>query len=430
MEGKQLTAAIIGLGSRGKDTYAKTAKLFPEKLRITAIADIDPMKVEEVRKEYGVPEENCFSSAEELLEQEKLADVMFITTQDRQHVAHAVPALKKGYDLLLEKPVSPSVEECRELLRTALRYDRKVVVCHVLRYTPFYRTLKEILDLGRIGETVTVMGIENVGYWHQAHSFVRGNWRNSDTTSPMILQKCCHDMDLLLWLTDKTAKSVSSYGSTYLFRKERAPKGAALRCMDGCAAKETCPFDSEKIYLTNEKTGVEKGNTDWPCNVLTLHSTPESVREAIRKGPYGRCVYHCDNNVVDHQVVNICMTDGSTISFTMSGFTEENSRYTKFMGTKGEIVADLHRNTIEVREFGKAAEVIDVSKLSEDFSGHAGGDNRMVEEFLDMLIEGRGPEKSMTTLERSLESHYIALAAERSRLEGGRAVELEEMRRA
>ena len=425
---RQLRVALAGLGSRGKDTYAKTAKLFPEKMKITAIADIDPDKVAEVAREYGVPAEHCFSSAEELLAQEKLADVMFITTQDRQHVGHAIPALKKGYDLLLEKPVSPDLQECRDLLKTAQECGRKVVVCHVLRYTPFYTKLKEILDAGRIGETVTVMGIENVGYWHQAHSFVRGNWRNSDTTSPMILQKCCHDMDLLLWLTGKTAESVTSYGSTYLFKEEMAPEGAALRCMDGCAAKAECPFDAEKIYLTNEKTGVEHGHTGWPCNVLTLHPTPESVREAIQKGPYGRCVYHCDNNVVDHQVVNICMTDGSTISFTMSGFTEKNSRYTKFMGTKGEITADLHENTIEVQEFGKVPEIIDVSKLSDDFSGHAGGDNRMVEEFLDMLIEGKEPEKSMTTLERSLESHYIALAAERSRLEGGRVVKMSEMR--
>lgn len=425
---RQLRVALAGLGSRGKDTYAKTAKLFPEKMKITAIADIDPDKVAEVAREYGVPAEHCFSSAEELLAQEKLADVMFITTQDRQHVGHAIPALKKGYDLLLEKPVSPDLQECRDLLKTAQECGRKVVVCHVLRYTPFYTKLKEILDAGRIGETVTVMGIENVGYWHQAHSFVRGNWRNSDTTSPMILQKCCHDMDLLLWLTGKTAESVTSYGSTYLFKEEMAPEGAALRCMDGCAAKAECPFDAEKIYLTNEKTGVEHEHTGWPCNVLTLHPTPESVREAIQKGPYGRCVYHCDNNVVDHQVVNICMTDGSTISFTMSGFTEKNSRYTKFMGTKGEITADLHENTIEVQEFGKAPEIIDVSKLSDDFSGHAGGDNRMVEEFLDMLIEGKEPEKSMTTLERSLESHYIALAAERSRLEGGRVVKMSEMR--
>ena len=425
---KRITVALAGLGSRGKDTYAPVAKLLPEKMEITAIADIDETKVEEVAREYGVPRERCFSSAEEMLKEEKLADVMFIATQDRQHVGHGLPALEKGYDLLLEKPVSPDLDECRELLKSASEKGRKVVVCHVLRYTPFYTKVKELIDDRVIGDVVTVMGIENVGYWHQAHSFVRGNWRNSDITSPMILQKCCHDMDLLLWLTGKTCDSVTSFGSTYLFKKEKAPEGAAMRCLDGCRAKNECPFDAEKIYITNEKTGIAHGKSDWPCNVLTLQPTEESVMEALKTGPYGRCVYHCDNNVVDHQVVNLNMTDGSTISFTMTGCTEENSRYTKFMGTKGEIEASLHSNLITVRPFGKEKQIIDVSKLSDDFSGHAGGDNRMVEQFLDMVREGSEPGHSMTTLEKSLESHYIALAAEQSRILRGKLVPLKDIR--
>lgn len=222
---RKIKVALAGLGSRGKDTYAKAAKLFPEKMEITAIADIDPAKVEEVAGEYGVPRGACFSSAEELLAQDRLADVMFITTQDRQHVGHAIPALRKGYHLLLEKPISPNLDECRELVRVAKECNRQVIVCHVLRYTPIYSTLKELIASGTVGEIVSVMSIENVGWWHQAHSFVRGNWRNSDTTSPMILQKCCHDMDLLLWLTGKTCKSVSSFGSTYLFDEAHAPQG-------------------------------------------------------------------------------------------------------------------------------------------------------------------------------------------------------------
>ena len=222
--GKKLTIALAGLGNRGKDAYAPVTKLFPEEMEIVAIADIDPAKVEEVAKNYNVAPEKCFSSAEELIAQDKLADVMFITTQDRQHVAQAIPALRKGYDLLLEKPISPDLDECREIVKVAKECDRKVVVCHVLRYTPFYTKLKEILDEGTIGDIVSVMAIENVGYWHQAHSFVRGNWSNSNETSPMILQKCCHDMDLYLWLTGKTCKSVSSFGSTYLFKEENAPE--------------------------------------------------------------------------------------------------------------------------------------------------------------------------------------------------------------
>lgn len=425
---KKIKVALAGLGSRGKDTYAPTAKLFPDKMEIVAIADIDPAKVAEVAKEYQVPSDKCFSSAEELIAQEKLADVMFITTQDKQHVGHAIPALKKGYDLLLEKPISPDLDECREIVKVANECHRKVIVCHVLRYTPIYSTLKGILDSGRIGDVVSVMSIENVGYWHQAHSFVRGNWRNSNTTSPMILQKCCHDMDLLLWLTGKTCKSVSSFGNTYLFKPEKAPEGAAKRCMDGCKLKDNCPYDAEKIYLKHQRIGAENGHKDWPLDVLSLHPTVESVTEAIKTGPYGRCVYYCDNNVVDHQVVNLNMTDGSTISHTMCGFTDTGSRYAKFMGTKGEILADMSENTIKVTEFGQDTEVIDVKKLATDFSGHGGGDNRMVEEFMDMLINDSEPTVRTTSVDQSVESHYCAMAAEESRVNGGKVVFLDKYR--
>lgn len=426
---KRLKVALAGLGSRGKDTYAPTAKLFPEKMEIVAIADIDPAKVEDVAKEYNVPKEMCFASAEELIAQDKLADVMFITTQDRQHVGHAIPALRKGYDLLLEKPISPDLEECREIVKVANECNRKVIVCHVLRYTPIYSKLKEVIDSGVAGDIVSVMSIENVGWWHQAHSFVRGNWRNSETTSPMILQKCCHDMDLLLWLTGKTCQSVSSFGSTYLFNEAKAPEGAAHRCMDGCKAKDNCPFDAEKIYLDNKKIGVKHGHTQWPLDVLALHPTVESITEAIKEGPYGRCVYHCDNNVVDHQVVNLNMTDGSTISHTMCAFTATGSRYAKFMGTRGEIVADMTENTIKITEFGKETETIDVKKLATDFSGHGGGDNRMVEELLDMIIEGTEPNNRTTSVDKSVESHYCALAAEQSRLAGGKVIDLDTLRK-
>ena len=425
---KPITVALAGCGSRGKDTYAPLAERFPEKMKIVAIADIVPEKVEDVKNRYHVPEENCFASAEEMLAQPKLADVMFICTMDKQHVRQAIPALRKGYHLVLEKPISPDLEECREIIRVARECNRKVIVCHVLRYTPFYNKLKELLDSGIIGNIVNVNAFENVGYWHQAHSFVRGNWRNDVETSPMILQKSCHDMDILLWLTGKTLKSVSSYGNTYLFRADKAPEGAALRCMDGCKAKENCPFDAEKIYVTDKATGVAHGHNGWPCDVVTLHPTVESVYEALKTSPYGRCVYHCDNNVVDHQVVNMLMEDGSTMNFTMCAFTSKGGRYARFMGTEGDIIADMGKNTIEVTRFGKETEVIDVSKLTSDFAGHGGGDSRMVEEFLDNLIEGGEPTIRTTSLERSIESHFACMAAEKSRKENGRVVDLAEIR--
>lgn len=430
---KQITVAIAGLGSRGKDTYAQVAKLIPDKMKIVAVADIDEEKVRLAAEGFDISEENCFSSAEEMLERDQLADVMVIATQDRQHVGHAIPALRKGYHLLLEKPISPVLEECQELVRVAKECNRKVVVCHVLRYTPVYQKVKEILDAETIGNVVSIMALENVGWWHQAHSFVRGNWRNKEFSSPMILQKCCHDMDLYLWLANKECKSLSSFGSTHLFKEECAPEGCALRCLEECAAKENCCFDAEKIYLEHHSKGYKSGNREWPLNVLvTGEVTEESLMEALKTGPYGRCVYHCDNNVVDHQVLNMVMTDGTTMSFTMCGFSADVSRYAKFMGTKGELIVnmngdDLERNVINVRLFDvKGTEYsINVAELANDFSGHGGGDNAMVEEFIDVLSGVKEESPYVTSLEKSMESHYCALAAEESRVNGGKVVELD-----
>ncbi|MGN0479454.1 MAG: Gfo/Idh/MocA family oxidoreductase, partial [Hominenteromicrobium sp.] len=310
-------------------------------------------------------------------------------------------------------------------IKVAQRCPGKIIVCHVLRYTVFYNTLKSILDSGRIGEVVSVCANENVGYWHQAHSFVRGNWRNSDETSPMILQKCCHDMDIYTWLLGKTCKAVSSIGDTHLFKKECAPEGATPYCLGGCKAKEACKFDAEKIYITDPKTGIQHGNT-WMAGVACgVNPTVERTYEALRNGQYGRCVYMCDNNVVDHQQTNLLFTDGTTMSFTMCAFTEKCYRYFKAMGMNGEIEADMLSNQIHVRVFGEPEEVIDVAQLANDLKGHGGGDSGIVNDFLDMLINETEATERTTTLEHSLESHFIALAAEQSRLNGGALVDME-----
>lgn len=430
---KQMKVAIAGLGSRGRDFYAKSAKLHPDKMKIVAIADIDPEKVSLVAKEYHIPQELCFSSAEEMLKQDKLADAMIIATQDRQHVGHAVAALEKGYHLLLEKPVSPDLHECRKLAEAAEHYKKEVVVCHVLRYTPIYQKVKELLDSGVIGDVVSIMASENVGWYHQAHSFVRGNWANSSETSPMILQKCCHDMDLYLWLAGKTCESLTSYGDTYLFKEEKAPEGCARRCLDGCKVKDECPFDAEKIYLDGKAFGYRSGNRLWPLDVLVPSGpTEEKILDVLKNGRYGQCVYHCNNDVVDHQVVNLRMTDGTTMSFTMCGFTPEISRYARFMGTRGEIRVSMAGKAeeceISIRKFESdmPVEYIDVASLSEDFSGHGGGDDRMVVEFLDIISGEKEKSSYVTSLNRSLESHYCALAAEYSRIHDGCPVKIAE----
>ena len=356
---KQITVAIAGLGSRGLDAYARYADEAPDEMKIVAVADILPDRVERAAKKYNVPADRCFASAEEMFEQEKLADAAFICTMDQDHYREAKAALLKGYDLLLEKPVSPSMDECRELAALAEKLGRKVIVGHVLRYTPFYRRLKAVLDEGTIGEVVSVQAIEKVCYWHQAHSFVRGNWRNSGMSSSMILQKCCHDMDILLWLTGKRCKTVSSFGSLTWFKPENAPEGAAERCLD-CPHKDDCLYSAPKFYLGR----YDAGERDWPLNVLCQEPTRAGLEEALRVGPYGRCVYHCDNNVVDHQVVNLLLEGGATISFTMCAFTAQGGREIHLMGTKGDIYGDLARRTIEITLWRRGADA---------GSAHAGG---------------------------------------------------------
>lgn len=421
---KQITTIIIGLGGRGKDTYAEYIRQNPGKMKIVAIADIEPDKVEMVSRTFNIPKEMCFESADEILKQEKLADTALICTQDRDHVEEALVALEKGYHLLLEKPISPDLEECKQLLEAAHKYNKHVIVCHVLRYTPFYETIKSLITEGKIGEVVTIQAIENVAYWHQAHSFVRGNWRRSDETSPMILAKCCHDMDILLWLANKRCKKVSSFGDTYLFKSEKAPEGAALRCMEGCKCQAECLYDAVKCYIDNPKMGVKNGNTGWPVNIVAMDPTLESVTEALKEGPYGRCVYHCDNDVVDHQVVNLELEDGVTINFTMSAFTGRCYRNLKIMGTHGCIEGHMDRNVVVYEPFGGEKVEIDITKLGESLAGHGGGDYRMMDQFIELMQNPDAQTGMMTSIERSIESHVVALLAEESRVNGGQCLEI------
>ncbi|MCL2007839.1 MAG: Gfo/Idh/MocA family oxidoreductase [Treponema sp.] len=411
-----IKVAIAGLGSRGRQSYAVCQHRYPDLMKITAIADIDPLRVKEAAETFGISEDRCFKSGEEICNTKDLADVMFICTPDREHADLAILALRNDYHVLLEKPMAPTLEDCRRILDAANESNKKTIVCHVLRYTPFYMELKKVLESGEIGEIVSVQAMENVGYFHQAHSFVRGNWRNASLSSPMILQKCCHDMDLLLWLTDKKLKSVSSFGNLYLFKKENAPDGATHRCLDGCKAKETCPYDAEKIYITNERTGILHGNTGWPNDVLASNPNRENIRNAIDKGPYGRCVYHCDNDVPDHMVVNMLLEDGVSVAFTMTAFGL-GSRHMHVFGTMGSVTADLSENKITIGKFGKPLRVIDIGALADDLKGHAGGDHRMIYDFLNLIKNGSGT--AVTSIQNSSESHLACFAAEHSRLNGG-----------
>lgn len=423
--GKQITTAILGLGGRGRDCYGQYVLDNSDKIKVVAVADLIREKVDKAKRDFNLDESMCFNSDKELFSQERLADSVLICTQDKDHVEHAIEAIEKGYHILLEKPISPDIDECRKLLKIAKEHGRHIIVCHVLRYTPFYGSIKRVIDSGKIGEVVTIQAIEKVAYWHQAHSFVRGNWRRADESSPMILAKCCHDVDILLWLADKKCKRVSSYGSNYLFNKDKAPEGAPKRCTDGCVHEAECPYSALKIYMENKETGIKHGHTWWPTNIVALNPTEESVLEGLKEGPYGRCVYHCDNDVVDHQVLNLDLEDGVTINFTMSAFTDKCYREIKVMGTMGCIEGNMDTNEIWYSEFGKERQVVDITVDGESLAGHGGGDFIMMDQFVELLAEEKEM-GMMTAIEKSIESHVVALLAEESRVNGGKSIEIKD----
>ena len=401
-----LRLALIGAGQRGI-IYANNLQK-SGKAQIVAVAEPHAGRRQTAAKAFSIPAERVYDSAEGMFQDGLLGDAMIIASMDRDHYRQAMTAMDLGYHLLLEKPISPSPQECLHIAQKAQETGRLVVVCHVLRYTPFFKALKSIIDSGELGRVVSIVHNENVGNYHMAHSFVRGNWRNSNESSPIILQKSCHDMDLLVWLAGSEASRVSSFGQLTYFKEENAPKDSAARCLD-CKASVGCRFDARKCYLP------VIGN--WPASVLTQDQTEEGLLSAIAKGPYGRCVYRCDNDVCDHQITNIQFKNGITAAFSLSAFTSRIGRTIKVMCEHGEIRGSDGDNRIEIIPF--VSNGIDEGNIrivipSKSAGGHLGGDEGIVGDFLE-LLENKCANIS-TSIERSVESHLIAFAAEKSRL--------------
>lgn len=400
---KPITAIVLGAGNRGS-VYAGFAKAYPEMLQVVAVAEPRADRRNILAGDLNVPESGRFASWQELLAKPRMADCAFVCTLDDDHTAPAIRAMELGYHVLLEKPMSNTEEECRRIVDTANQTGRTLAVCHVLRYTPFYMTLKNLIDQGQVGQVTAINQIENVGYWHQAHSFVRGNWRTVRETSPMILQKSCHDMDILLWLMGKDCRRVQSFGSLGHFTPENAPAGAPQRCLDGCPHADTCPYYAPALYMDMRRTG-------WPVDVITTDLSEEGRRKALEEGPYGRCVYHCDNDVVDRQVVNLEFDGGAVATFTMTAFSADFSRQLKIFGTQGQITADMGTQEIILHRFGEEKKTIPMLEDGEK-SGHGGGDYGILRDFLHILRNGG---ESRTSAGISLQSHLICFAAEKSR---------------
>ena len=412
---KPLTAVIIGAGDRGARAYAPYALEYPHELSIVAVAEPNHVRRERVMKEHNLSAEDCYDTWEELFQDGKIADIAIICTLDRDHYDPTMLALKLGYHVLLEKPMSPDPKECIEMEQAAMKYDRQLVIGHVLRYTDFWSKIQQVIAEGTIGEVASIQLNENVEIMHMSHSFVRGNWNNKEKSSPMILQKSCHDMDIINFVMGKECKRISSYGSLMHFKEEHAPKGAPARCLDGCPAEQQCPFHAGNYYLGEGRGWARK---------FTEDDSNEGIIQALNETSYGKCVYRSDNDVVDHQVVNMEFEDGATATFSMSGFTREQTRIVQIMGTKGEIRGNMSDNSISIFDFLTKQET--VIHFDRPVGGHGGGDNKIMRTFIHGIKHQQRGEEGISSAQVSVRSHLMAFAAEESRLDGGKSIELDE----
>mgnify|MGYP003294173563 CR=1 FL=1 len=425
MSKKIVSVSIIGLGGRGGEAYGRYMAFLSDKFKITHICDINTTRLHKYGEIFDVSIENRFDDENKFFEK-KWSDVLFITTQDRMHVRMAKKALELGYDIVLEKPITDDIAELRELTELAHEKKRRIMVCHVLRYTVTMRKLKEILNSGAIGRLVSIDHTENVVYWHEAHSYVRGNWRNRALATPMIMAKCCHDLDLLQDFVGSKCKSVASMGSLAYFKPEFKPEGAADRCVN-CKYVDSCAYSAKNVYI-QMWNNVGKPINTFPFNLITdaYPTTEEALMEAITEGPYGRCVFACDNDVVDNQTVIMQFENGVTANLNMMAFTQGGGRIMRFFGTEGELELREHDGTITLKKYFGEDTVWKITDLTDDLEGHGGGDHRMIDELYDIMT-GKNSQVA-TSIDESIESHYMALAAEESRLAGGALIQIEQYR--
>ena len=408
---------LVGAGQRGM-IYASYG-YHSKEAEIVAVIEPDKERRKSAGDLFNISTDMQFESVEDFYLLGKVADAIILASMDRDHYNQAMTALDLGYDILLEKPISPDPKECLEIREKADRLNRNVVVCHVLRYTNFFAAIKNIIDSKELGDVISIQHNENIGNFHMAHSFVRGNWRQTRLSSPLIMQKSCHDMDILTWLAGSEAKRISSFGSLKYFKKENAPENSSENCLT-CKAAKNCRFDARKAYLPVAGS--------WPATILSQDQSEEGILKAIETGPYGRCVYRCDNDVCDNQVTLIEFKNGVTVSFNLSGFTNKMCRTIKIMCENGEIRGDDSTNVIEITRFTSNAvnqyeqKVIHPGIVE---GAHGGGDTGLMNDFMDMMNGKSNGVKS--SIDQSVESHIMAYAAEESRL-SGKVIDIDELK--
>ena len=461
---KPLRILLFGAGNRGADAYGRYALKHPDQVKFVAVAEPHPERRSQIAKAHHIPTPLQFKDWFDALQVEKIADAVVNATQDEAHHNSTIAALQAGYDILLEKPIATTLSETLHIVQEAQQADRLLMVCHVLRYTDFFQKVKAIFDSGQLGQVVHIAHSENVAYFHMAHSYVRGNWRTIAESAPMIVAKCCHDLDLLYWFTGERANWLSSTGDLRHFTAENAPPNAPARCTDGCPAAETCPFYAPRIYLESLpiKAAVARSEnplfrfigrltlaqprladalgavippvrtltrySGWPRSTITeFPEDDEAVLDALRSGPYGRCVYHCDNDVVDHQVVSLQYPSGITATLTMHGHSHEEGRTLRVDGSRATLLGKFSYSQawLEVHPHGPGSvERFTFPTLVDTGAGHGGGDEGVMRAFVMAL---RGTRPPLSGAQDALESHLLGFAAEAARL-GDKSVDLEVFR--
>jgi len=399
---RPVTAILIGAGHRGT-IYADYAIKQPDELKIVAVADINIKRRNSIKDQHGIRDSFCFSNWEDVFKGEKYADAVIIATPDNLHIQPCLAALDAGYDVLLEKPIAPTEDECRIVLEKASASKRIVGVCHVLRYTPYFRELKEIIDAGLIGNIISIQHMEPIEQIHMSHSYVRGKWKNSKTGTPIVLAKSCHDTDIIRWLVDSPAHDVHCFGNLSWFTNINAPEGSTERCTDGCKVESSCPYSALQIYLRDKKRLYV---FDMPDN---KYQWDKFILEQLKVTDYGRCVYRMDNDQPDHLTVNMLFENGVTAAFSMEAHVSYEGRRTRIMGSKGDIVGDME--AFEMTDFKTRKKTS--WKMKTD--PHGGGDHRLMKDWIQAVAQ---QDKSLlsSSIEVSIESHLMAFAAEKSRL--------------
>ncbi len=420
MKDIKATVSIIGLGIRGGEVYGKYIRKAYAQYPIRALCDIQPKKMEKYATEFGVSRENCFSCEEQFFER-KRSDILIVATPDKTHIRIALKALSLGYHVLLETPASDNLQDLRELSMAAKKAGKVILLANVLRYSTAIRKMREVIKSGVIGELVSVDYTENVGFWHAAHSYVRGSWSKSADVPPMIMTKCCHDFDILLYLIDGKCVRISSMGSRLYFKKQKQPAGAAERCV-ACPYMESCPYSAKRIYVDMWRTLDEEA--PWPMSAITdvRPVTEAALRKAIEEGPYGRCVFTCDNDVVDNQVTAMQFESGATATLKMEVFSKDGGREIKVHGSLGELSFCERDSVVRQRLFfGQDVEWRISEPVGYDNDGGSNRDERLIDAFFKEIERGTDGVGAQGEFE---ENHYMALAAEESRLNDGKAIDL------